>query len=296
MKAYIQHHFTSGFGDFYVDVYEYLNLAIFLKNIGYDVHLLFKPPPKANDIKNLYLQIFDSSILNFFDSFTELSTPITEKVYNNVFRFFDEHKYFHENHTYRISDVIECKPGLHHWDLFVDDDSFAKYMEPNKLTYDRFRSSADKIINNRELIGQGTRPPISEQIIKKKISFLKDKPSDFDFFHLRFAREDSEISKDYYLFDQLSKIISNFKRPIFLGSSSKYVSDYFKNYDNIFIYEQKENIFDNGFNTLAEMFSIQESKNIYAFNEFCWTSNFLFYAFLENESIQKYEVKINYEN
>jgi len=303
MKAYIQHCHTSGLGDMYTDVYCYINLAKFLRDIGYEVHLLYVPPERVKHIKDFYLMMFDEIILSYFDSYSQLDRPILSKEYNGT-TVFDE---------WCVHDPIYCKdnryPGQHHWDLFVDNFSFINniqsYIEKNNLFYKKndlffnvFRYDSNKICNNTITNTPLIKPLLNSKIVNNSKTYLENIKNPFLFFHLRFRREEQELMKDSNILNQIAMTIDSYSSDykIMLGSSSRFIANSFKNYKNTFIYHDSDNsnLKIDFLSELSEMVCIEKSEKIIAYNELSWVSNFLFYALLHNKFLKLYSLDHNF--
>lgn len=278
MKAYIQNTHTSGLGDLYTDVYAYVNFANFLRNNDYECHLLYVPPARARQIKNFYLSMFDKSVIEYFDSYTELSESITSNTFNGTIAI----------NTPSIYSKSEVNPGLHHWDIFVDNKNFLNLHDSKTNIVNMFLFDSNKIYNNYHINNLlPIIPKLNSQILENSKSFLNKINKPFIFFHLRFSREEEEISKDVSFLNRINEIIKEYSLNynIMLGSSSKFISNYFKHYKNVYIYSDNINDPTGILSDLSEMACIPYADKIIAYNELSWISNYLFYGKLHNKSL-----------
>lgn len=298
MKAYIHHHFTSGAGDFYTDVFAYVNVASYLRSLGYAVHLLFcngRIPPIHPQGPDIFKKIFSSSVLLNFDSIEEIQRPITERKIDDAL-LFDEHDLANKTNNDFITKST-YNPGLHHWDLYADDFSFAINPPKTELYFDKFRYSTDKIRYNKINISVPVVHPTFSNIIEERINNFKLKNNfDHDTLHLRFTRFDTEIAKDTNLLKKIKEFINIQHLPIRIGTNSNYIFDSLKTHKNVILYKPDYSIPNSDifvydpdvdiFNALAEMATIKFAQKIYTYAELGWTSNFLFYGMLMNSNFK----------
>lgn len=284
MRALIQHNFRSGLGDMYCDMSEYMTIAKQLKEMGYEIDLIFCLAGCRYSKENIFFKIFDNETINFFSSVKETFIPITEINFHK----YEYHSTCHEH----------ASPGLHRWDLFLD--------TPLKTNLERVRYSINNLV-------QGDMPEItpefSSEIHKRVKSFEVRNQKNYSFLHLRV----SDIKKDVSHYHNICQIADNFLRDkkeyFYLGTNNDYIFDYFKNRDNIIRYDFEsfpklgkdvneidsyhgnESFFDRMCDNIAEMILIKNSDTLYYYSEIERLSNFYIYGFFKNQKMSFVDLK-----
>jgi len=283
MKAYIQHNFTSGIGDFYSDVVAYSNIATTLRENGYEVNLLICTHNKNFlDGPDIFQKIFDKKTQSIFNSIKEINMPITDKKINDTVYYEGPYK--------------SC-PGIHHWDIYFDIpyDDISIYTMSTKQIYEKNY--------NKEVVFPSFAPFLEEQAYNFASNLSSN---DYVFLHLRLSRNDDILSKDSILLEKIISFAEKSDLPVHLGTHSEYLFYKLKTIKNINVFnfkntiktdkeiaihfERKKNISVNQqaerlLETFAEMISIKYAKKIVYYNEYGMLSNFLLYALLHNDKL-----------
>jgi hypothetical protein len=279
MEILIQHNFTSGIGDFFIAMSEYMTYCKKLKNIGYKINLYI------NLSQNKYLnypskfikQILDKETLDFFEEITEEYQSI-----NN----YKDYRYWKSGHN-------PDSPGLHRWDIFVNNHI------PQDLIFQPLSTLLLQVsfpINVDNII----YPKFNDEIEEKAKIFIKQY-NNYNFFQVRLEDGKENINHNLFI-DKIQKIINN--NEIFhIGTNSKSIFYLFQNHPKTTFYPFKNfDLIDNQHNighrlkftnlndniileerlieTIVEMTSIKHANNIYYYSDYIWPSSFLFYSLL----------------
>lgn len=285
MKVIIQHNFNTGLGDFYSDLCQIIDTCTPLKEKGYEIH--FKISLQKNKYLNypFFKEIFDEETINFFDSVEE--TP-----WSDTRRTIDGCDYYASIHNPQ-------DPGIHHWDVFIDE----KDVKINMEIYD-----ANKVNNLNRL--PKCRPNFNREILEMAENFSKTLPEDYQFLHVRIHdNANANVDKYLNLINDIKTYLDKTGIKCHLGSNNKFLLNQLIEHPNIFTFDfDYFEKLDNDMNSfwfwggnlqqksdnpiliervkkiLAEMISIKNSKRIILYSDMNWISNFLFYAMVNSES------------
>lgn len=215
-RIIIQHNFLTGMGDCVQAMYEYLDTAKDLKNLGFETTLII------NDTKNMY---FDKG--KFFDFFNE----------NEFKKYFDSIEFSEEfNHVmcFRGMDQVyhdgNVTPYGYIWALFVPLGHYPEIKSEVIPFIKKYRYLSNVETDNKKII--------NEDLIKRykshKVKLGLDKP----YNSLYYRTHDLEDNEDTYATydDEIMKLVSIDKK-IFVCSNSygfkKYMES--KNLDNVIL-------------------------------------------------------------
>lgn len=267
MKAVIQHNFSSGLGDCIIAIYQYIDTAINLKHAGYTVNLI------VNQNKNLYFHKADffnvfnletfKSVFDSIEVLSEESSPLTQP--DDLF------------HVYTLG---SARPGMHWWDLFVDnkDLDIEKYVAEYTLY-----------------------PQVSPVLPKEKnifdsrvITKYKNQACNNKYVSIYFRSEDCAIGDYKHFWPNIEEVIQK-NDQVFVCSNSVEFKIRLKElrYKNLIFNDiHLENIHGNHWggalttnredsllktvDTILDMLFMKDSDHIYHFTEWPRTSNFLF--------------------
>lgn len=273
-KVIIQHNFRTGLGDMVSDMSEYMTISSKLKEIGYEIHLIFCLNSNRFVKENIFYKIFDEETCGFFSSVIETFVPIYGLEYEGT-------KYHYSSHDPQ-------EPGRHRWDLFISE------LPPNEIKKVRFSATEIKSLNK-------TLPPITPKfnktIIDKVYKFEENVNfNDSVFLHIRLI--DSEVNNERHLkiCESISSYITNIKELIYLGTNNTFIYNYFKSNDKVVLYDFKtleyldndvnridnyvgENVLiERLYDIITEMVLIKNVNKIYHYSDISWVSNFYFYG------------------
>lgn len=284
MKALIQHNFTSGLGDMYCDMSEYMTTALQLKKLGYEINLIFCLANNRYSKENVFFKIFNEETISFFTNVEETFSPIREKKYKDYNYFFTSHEY--------------SSPGFHRWDLFLDQNP----EEPLEVV----RYSIDYFVQG---ILPKVKPEFSKEIYKRVEDFESKNGKLYSFLHLRVSDIKRELEDYLRTSVKIDSFIKDKKLKFYLGTNNDLMFDYFKGRENIIRYDfasfpklgkdvneidnysYEESFFDRMCDIIAEMILIKNSDSIYFHSDIERLSNFYAYAYLKNSEIKFINIK-----
>jgi hypothetical protein len=277
MKVIIQHNFTSGLGDFFSDMSQYMSICEELKKIGYEVHLKIVLRGNKYIDKPFIRDLLDEETINFFNSIEEIIWSIGMS---------------HDGCTYFCSSHLPKEPGWHHIDFYFD-------IIPDNFNIAIYTANNIHISN----ILPSKIPKFNKTILDLSDKFNQKIPDDYYFFHVRTSDIHDENNSRYdSIIDRIIKYIENNNINIHLGTNNKYIYNNLKNHKNVFTYDFENydkinndmnayTFFNHDFNNepnpilfnrlqniIAEMISIKNAKKIIFFYDIHWISNFVFYA------------------
>lgn len=282
----IQHNFSSGFGDFFRSMTEYMSYCKSFKENGYAIHLYL------NLSKNLYTNdtllklILDKETLCFFDSIIESYIPIYGDDYNSL--------------RYCFSSYDPQTPAMHMWDLFSDNLNETVSKINKNITCENLKElDISKIIY-----------PVLHSNIRNKSQVFKVLNEPYSFLHIRIEDFGSSSYKNdiniiYSTIDRANNFLLNHDTKFHIATNNSIVHKYFSERKNVMLYPfTNMSILDNEIgrsrysgidslvieerivDLLAEMSSIQYADSINIITEFSWISSFLFYgALISNKQI-----------
>jgi len=287
-KVIIQHNFRTGLGDMVSDMSEYMTISSKLKEIGYEIHLIFCLNSNRFVKENIFYKIFDEKTCGFFNSVVETFRPIYNLEYEGA-------KYHYSSHDPQ-------EPGRHRWDLFLSE------LPPNEIERVRFSTTEIKSINK---VLPPITPKFNRNIIDRVCNF--ENIMNFDnsvFLHIRLT--DSEINNERHLkiCKSISSYIVNIKESIYLGTNNTFVYNFFKTNNRVILYDFKtleyldndvnridnyngENVLiERLYDIIAEMVLIKNVSKIYHYSDTSWISNFYFYGLCQkNGDIEINDIK-----
>jgi hypothetical protein len=275
MNAIIQHNFTSGLGDAIVAIYEYLETAEKLKNLGFNVKLLLNLSRNSYIDESDFFKVFDEKKFSMFNDIEITKTPI----YQNNFETYKK--------IYTLSDASS---GLHWWDLFVDNENFDK---SNIIIYPQQSTLSPP---KRDILNNDIYQSYYEISCKNNYTSI--------FFRTFDLNEGVEFFKQKK--DMVIEILKN-NSNVFICSNSFKIKELIKNlgFKNIFYFEipleenfgnhfqSKKNIgqsneilFERTKYTLFDMLSLSNSQKIFFFTEWNRTSNFLIFSKINKTKLE----------
>ena len=282
MKAIIQHNFNTGWGDGLFAMTDYINNAIEMKRLGFEVELNF------NIKTNLYfktktpLDYLDSEIFLVFDKINFNS----EILNNNT-----------QNGFLCVYTFSNAKPSQHFYDIFVDLDSVDFFNQNIK-------------INHFNMIGMvnGFKPKVYPKLNKEILSLFEKFKKNNELKHfdaIYFRTQDLQEEFDFLEKNKLIlQQIVNSETNIFICSNSKEFKKYIKslNRKNVYFFEipledewggnhllhqtiDDENLHNRNIFTFLDMWALSVANNIHFFTTWGRYSNFLFYAPINESNI-----------
>ena len=288
MKIIIQHNFTSGLGDFFSDMSQYMSVCEGLKKIGYEVHLRIVLRGNKYIDKPFIRDLLNEETINFFNS-------IEETVWG-VGMSYDGCNYFGSSHH-------PTQPGWHHFDIYFD-------IIPDNFNITLY--TANNIHHSNIL--PTVIPKFNKTILDLVDTFSQKLPNDYYYFHVRTSDIiDSDNTRYDLIIDRIIRYIEINNINIHLGTNNRYIYNSLKNHKNVFTYDFENHdkinndmnaytflnenfnhesnpiLFDRLKNIIAEMISIKNTKKIIFIYDINWISNFLFYAMAVTDN--KIEIK-----
>lgn len=286
MKALIQHNWTSGLGDLYCAICEYLDYTEKLKEIGYEVELFFAFTKFNKYITPVELDlIFNMETFKIFDKVTVSEYPINVEEYNE-YRF---HSSVYGSKT----------PGNHWWDVFYDN-------APNN-TIDKISVNPTTILRHENEIKN--KPIFNDEIYRRVLNFKEKINKEYDFIHIRYFDYKNYGIEDWFkiMVDELHDNIKKSDKYFHIGSNSPYLNEKLHNLDNVIQYGfnnldiltndhfygqlnknrkeiTTEILLDRLYDNLAEMISIENAKRIHGYTSYGWTSNFLSHGLISGKN------------
>jgi hypothetical protein len=285
MKIIIQHNWTTGLGDFFCAVTEYLNFIKPLKEKGFETKLIFSINGRSGSNKFIgdikFEQIINlDSIKEYFDNVETINNSIIDNIIDGC-------KYLHTQYGPK-------EPGHHWWDVFSDENL-------NGVSYPNYNPST--YLNGTQI--PSIYPKFVDKVYEKEKKFLEKIKCKYNFTHIRFF--DYRDKEDFFIDDLkwIVKNISNSTETFHIGSNSQYALNEVVNLNNSILFDignldlfsndhpyyfYNKHI-DNGllldrlYDNIAEMVSVRNSEKIYYYSSFGWVSNFLFYGISQNEKI-----------
>lgn len=282
----IQHNFSSGFGDFFRSMSEYMSYCNPFKEKGYVIHLYLNLSKNHYTNNDLLKLILDEKTLSFFDSIVESYIPIYLDNYNSL--------------KYCFSSYDPQTPAMHMWDLFSDNPNETVSKINQNMTCE----------NLKELDISRIIYPILHSTIRNKSQIFKNLNEPYSFLHIRIEDFGSSSYKGniniiHSTIDIANNFLLNHDTKFHIATNNNMVYDHFSGRKNILLYPfTNMSILDNEIgrsrysgidsliieeriiDLLAEMSSIQYADNINIITEFSWISSFLFYgALISNKQI-----------
>jgi hypothetical protein len=288
MKAIIQHNFLTGMGDCIQFIYEYLDVAVDLKKLGYEIKLLI------NDSNNMY---FEKN--KFFDFFNK----------SEFEKYFDEIEF--TELTGHYMNIDNCDQIYHSgnvtpygflWGVFVELGHTKEISDKTLLTI--------KDYSYLKPLNTDYKNIINENLIKKYQEFKNKLNLTTPYKCLYFRSHDLEDNEDTYpTYEKEMLNFLNCDESVFVCSNSygfkKYIKS--KNLNNVVITEIPGEItngnqinldysfFDNievllkrTEYVIFEMLLLAESKEIEIYTLWNRISNFIFFCKLK-------KVKMNFK-
>lgn len=277
MKAVIQHTFNSGIGDCIVAISEYIETAKTLKSIGCDYIEL-----KICTSNNLYynslnlFELFDIEKFSIFDNIEHVSSAI--KHINNF-------KIYHMSYGAN-------EPGLHWWDLFLENDNIL----PETFKVSLFSQNGYSFHNipNYHIVDFSKSVLDRFDLIKYKESYCA--------LHIR----TQDLQDEFYLYDQnkikIQEIYNEHKNILVCSNSSPIKKELLKINSSLHIKHPLEDSIgshhcyrttlsneiakEKTIMTLIEILAIANAKKIYLLTSWGRISNFLFYPLINNVSLE----------
>jgi hypothetical protein len=292
MKAIIQSNFTSGLGDFFVSLAEYITLAHELKKHNCTIELIlnYSNNKYIKDINLLFNVIDKNNSFKIFNTVTTNNFPIHDININNC------------KHYYTLSYV---KPGSHWWDLFLDDDAKLLIEKYNLLNIFSQNDYSFNINNTVKII----LPLFTSSFISKINNITKTLFNNDKYICMFFRNKDLDNQNYKYLKNQIEiKNLFLNNQHIYISSNSKKFKQYIKSqYNNVITYDIKsykdieyhyppkqssnddiilEQILYQAF---IDMIIISNAQRIYLFSDWDRISNFLFLSFYKKIPIYHYD-------
>lgn len=270
--AIIQINALSGMGDILCDIYHSILISQTLKKHSYNVSLIFYWAGHDTSFK----KIFDDSFLNYFDSVEETSTQIRDKQFRN------------NNHIGFCGE----RPGIHHIDVLTNTDSNPidmNWFNTTQVSATRFAQYGHKHEYEVEF---------SKQVLDKQNFALSKLNDDHVFLHVR--RKD-KLNTETLESGLLNFIDTNLSHEnIHLGSDDiELAKNISSQRPNIYTYDFGEfddyncNIqaikFDD---ILASMLTVQYAQKLYCYNDYSWTSNFLYHGLTHGNNKELLTVRL----
>ena len=279
MNAIIQHNFTSGLGDAIVAIYEYLETAEKLKNLGFNVKLLLNLSRNSYIDESDFFKVFDEKKFSMFNDIEITKTPI----YQNNFETYKK--------IYTLSDASS---GLHWWDLFVDNENFDK----SNIT----------IYPQQSILSPPKRDILNNDIYQSYNKIFNEISRNNNYTSIFFRTFDLNDGVGFFnqKKDMVIEILKN-NSNVFICSNSFKIKELIKNlgFKNIFYFEipleenfgnhfqSKKNIghsneilFERTKYTLFDMLSLSNSQKIFFFTEWNRTSNFLIFSKINKTKLE----------
>lgn len=271
MKAIVQHNFNSGLGDCIVAIAEYIENIKYLKNLGFTTTL------KINTNENKYysnLDLFDLIDKNLFISYFDTIEYIqnTESSYPG---FINKH----------ISYGAK-KPGMHWWDLFIDTDQNIPIITFNQNHYEfsNVKNNSIKINFTKNILDYTTK--ILSFNVTSLYLRLKDYNDDINNISETTLKHISDIYNqfNYVFICSNSYPIKEYIRSLYPKQTVLLQSPlekelgyhYSSNLSSGDRYSSKIRTYI----TLAEMFILSKSNQIFFHTEWDRISNFLFPSYV----------------
>ncbi len=276
MKAIIQHNFNSGLGDCIVAIAEYIENIKYLKNLGFSTTL------KINTNENKYysnLDLFDLIDKNLFVSYFDTIEYI-QNTETSYFGFINKH----------ISYGAK-KPGMHWWDLFIDTDQNIPIItfDQNHYEFNNVKNSSIKINFTKNILDYTTK--ILSFNITSLYLRLKDYNDDINNISKTTLKYISDIYKqfNYVFICSNSYSIKEYIRSLYPEKTILLQSPLEKELG----YHYSSNLSSNDrysskirtHITLAEMFILSKSNQIFFHTEWDRISNFLFPSYVNRVPI-----------
>lgn len=278
MKALIQHNFTSGLGDCIVGVYEYLETANTLKSLGYKIDLILNVSPNVYFHDEYFFELFNEEVFTVFSNIEITKTPISAIQHNDLTRVYT---------------LNSPNPGLHWWDLFVNNPDDFKYEWVSIYPYQEIKTPKNIKIFNQKIYNQYDNLKVEYNLTSsfKSIYFRT-----YDYV------DESEL---YVKYENLIKEIILNNDKVFVCSNSLKIKEKIKNLDiqkvitfNI-PYEKEfgnhwsgtknnlepRELFEKSKYTIFDMLSLSDSTDITHITEWHRTSNFLIFSKINNKQI-----------
>jgi hypothetical protein len=278
MKALIQHNFTSGLGDCIVGVYEYLETANTLKKLGYEIDLILNVSTNVYFHDEYFFKLFNEKIFKDFSKIEFTKTPIMSIKHNELTR------------VYTLSNA---NPGLHWWDLFINEPDNFKYEWVSIYPYQEIKTPTNIKIFNQKIYNQ-----------YQKLKFDYNLTSSFKSIYFRTFDyvDEPELYLKYE--NQIKEIILNNDK-VFVCSNSVKIKDRIKNLDSKKVitfnipFEKEfgnhwmgkknnlepEELFEKSKYTIFDMLTLSDSIDITHISEWGRTSNFLIFSKINNIQI-----------
>ena len=284
MRVIIQHNFTSGLGDCIVGIYEYLETANTLKNLGYNIQLFLNIKNNSYFYSEYFFEIFNRKMFNIFDEIKVVDEPITQNTYQDLTKVY----------TLGSADA-----GQHWWDLFMDNPIDFKYelLSIYPQQDDKVPHNNNKIFNDK----------IYKEYDEIKKEYGLNIPYKSIFFRTFDGTDESELFVKY---ETLIKEIISSNDKIFVCSNSSKIKNKIKELQNnkVVTYDiPHETIFGNHFRfrgdkmglsplelfnrskfTIFDMITISESIDISHITEWNRSSNFLIFSKINKIKIIPY--------
>jgi hypothetical protein len=279
MKAIIQHNFTSGLGDAIVAIYEYLETAEKLKNLGFEIKLILNLTRNSYIDNSDFFQIFDKEEFFVFNNI-----EITEKpIYDNNFGLYK-----------KIYTLHNVSSGLHWWDLFVDNENFDK--------------SVITIYPQQSPLSPPKRNILNKKIHQSYLETLNRINNNPNYISIYFRTFDLNDGINFFneKKDVVIEILKN-NANVFICSNSFKIKELIKNlgFKNLFQFEipleknfgnhfqtkkiienSNETLFERTKYTLFDMISLSNSHKIFFFTEWNRNSNFLIFSKINKTKIE----------
>jgi hypothetical protein len=278
MKSIIQHNFTSGLGDCIVAIYEYIDTAEELINLGYTVELILNIDKNCYIYNDDFFNLFNKDEFTIFSKIEFTSTPITTIIYNEYTRVYS---------------LRSASPGAHWWDLFVDDPEL-------------FDMNIIKIYPYKSNVLPKKRNIINDELIKEYQNISPKKPF-VSIYYRSFDLRDGDnylqsqkenIDKALKLNDNIFVCSNsfNFKKPIKdlnLENIMMYDIPEESNYGNHWYghklkFNENDILFERTKYTIFDMLTLSDSSFIHHFTEWGRTSNFLIFSKINKVNIVSY--------